>query len=79
MGQLDIIVDHHAVFNCCLDAWMEVSIEGDRITVVEVVVTEVAIVLDVSGGAVVVVETGTSVQAAITRTRARTSRRVAPP
>lgn len=29
------IVDHNAEFNCCLDAWMEVSIDGARISVVE--------------------------------------------
>jgi hypothetical protein len=34
-GDAMTIVDHYAEFNCCLDAWMEVSIAGNQITVVE--------------------------------------------
>ncbi|MBW1809648.1 MAG: hypothetical protein JRJ19_01455 [Deltaproteobacteria bacterium] len=34
-GDAVSIIDHYAEFNCCLDAWMEVSIEGNQITVVE--------------------------------------------
>ncbi len=34
-GDVVTIVDHYAEFNCCLDAWMEVSIAGNEITVVE--------------------------------------------
>ncbi len=30
------IVDHHAEFNCCLAAWMQASVTGDRIVVVEI-------------------------------------------
>lgn len=30
------IADHHAEFNCCLDAWMEVMIDGSSIDVLEI-------------------------------------------
>ncbi len=35
-GDSITIVDHYAEFNCCLDVWMEVSLDGQNIVVVEV-------------------------------------------
>ena len=35
-GDSILIVDHHAEFNCCLDVWMQASVNGDEIVVVEV-------------------------------------------